>query len=185
MQHAFTIRYDGRTRVIFSKVEVCQPITPEGAKTQKFKVNEYLAIWDTGATHSAITKKVASDLGLKPTGMKEVKHAKGKSLANTYLLNITLPNKLMIGQIRATEVDLIPDDNLSDDKQPQILIGMDIIGMGDFAVTNLDGKTTMSFRFPSVAEIDFIPEVKESNIMKGGNRKARRIFQAKKRKGRI
>jgi len=183
MQRAFTTKYNNLTRVLFNRVGVCQPITPEEVKTQQIKVNEYLAIWDTGATHSAITKKVADDLELKPTGVREVRHAKGKSVANTYLVNIWLPNKLMVSQVRVTEVDLIPDDNTSDDQQPQILIGMDIIGMGDFAVTNFNRKTTMSFRFPSVKEIDFIPEADESNIMEGGNRKMRRILRAKKRKG--
>lgn len=182
MQHAFTTRYNRLTRVLFTKTGVCQPITPEEVKTQQIKVKEYLAIWDTGATHSAITKKVADDLDLKPTGVREVRHAKGKSTASTYLVNILLPNKLMVSQVRVTEVDLIPDDNTSDDQQPQILIGMDIIGIGDFVVTNFNRKTTMSFRFPSVKEIDFIPEADESNIMEGGNREARRALKAIKRK---
>ncbi len=39
-----------------------------------------------------------------------------------------------------------------------MLIGMDIISRGDFAVTNKDGKTTFSFRLPSVAKIDFVKE---------------------------
>ncbi len=117
--------------------------------------------------------------------MKEVRHAQGKSSANTYLLNISLPNGVMVGQIRATEIRLIPDDNTSDERQPQLLIGMDIIGMGDFAVTNFNGKTTMSFCLPSVGEIDFVPEAREDNIMEGGNRKARRVLQAKKRRARI
>ena len=126
-QHAFTTRYSDRTRVIHTMVGVCEPITPEEAQNQQVKIKNYLAIWDTGATHSAITKKVADDLGLKPTGMKEVRHAQGKSSANSYLLNISLPNKVMVGSIRATEVKLIPDDNASDERQPQLLIGMDLI----------------------------------------------------------
>jgi hypothetical protein len=36
-----------------------------------------------------------------------------------------------------------------------VLIGMDIIGEGDFAVTHQDGKTTFSFRVPSLKTIDF------------------------------
>jgi hypothetical protein len=183
MQHAFTTRYEGRTRVISTEVGVCQPIAPEKLKTQEIEVNKYIAIWDTGATHSAITQKVADELELKPTGVKEVRHAKGKSDANTYLVNISLPNGVMVCHVSTTEVDLIPDDNVSDDKQPQLLIGMDIIGIGDFAVTNFEGKTTMSFRTPSVSEIDFVPKANETNIMEGGNRQARRSFHAMQRKG--
>lgn len=33
---------------------------------------------------------------------------------------------------------------------------MDIISKGDFAITNVDGKTVFSFRIPSVETIDFV-----------------------------
>ncbi|MCY7409416.1 MAG: SEC-C domain-containing protein [Chitinophagales bacterium] len=33
---------------------------------------------------------------------------------------------------------------------------MDIIAMGDFSITNLDGNTCMSFRMPSLHEIDYV-----------------------------
>ncbi len=36
-----------------------------------------------------------------------------------------------------------------------VLIGMDVIGLGDFSITNKDGKTTFSFREPSMEEIDY------------------------------
>lgn len=183
--HAFTTKYTGRARVLFNEVYVCLPVTPEEAQTQKVEFKKYVAIWDTGATHSAITKRVVGDLGLQPTGVRETRHAGGKSANNTYLVNIILPNKVMIPHVRVTEVQLIPDDNVVDDKQPQLLIGMDIISLGDFAVTNAGGKTTFSFRIPSVQEIGFIPDTQENNVMEGGNRKERRIFQAKKRKGLI
>ncbi|MBI2623199.1 MAG: hypothetical protein HYW65_01315 [Candidatus Liptonbacteria bacterium] len=88
----------------------------------------------------------------------------------------------MVGQIRVTEVQQIADDNVPLDQQPQLLIGMDIISMGDFAVTHADGKTTLSFRVPSMTEIDFVLEAKESNVMEGGNRQQRRAFQAKQRR---
>lgn len=185
MQHAFTTKYNGIARVLQTKVGVCLPVTPEEARTQQIKLNEYFAIWDTGATHSAITKKVVDDLELKPTGVRETRHADGKSINNTYLVNISLPNGLMVGQVRVTEVKLIPDDSATDDKQPQLLIGMDIIGMGDFAVTNFESKTTMTYRYPPVEEIDFVPDAQENNLMETGNRQARRAFQAKKKSGLI
>ncbi len=180
MHNAFTTRYAGLARVLNNTVGVSLPVLPEEGKIPKFQVKNYLAIWDTGATHSAITKRVVNDLVLKPTGVRETRHAGGKSLNNTYLVNITLPDNVIIGNVRVTEVELIPDDNASDDQQPQLLIGMDIIGLGDFAVTNANGKTTFSFRMPSIEEIDFIPAIQESNVMEGGNRKARRAFLAKR-----
>ena len=44
-----------------------------------------------------------------------------------------------------------------------VLIGMDIISLGDFAITNVGGKTTFSFRFPSIAEIDFVKDSQNTN----------------------
>jgi uncharacterized protein YecA (UPF0149 family) len=45
-----------------------------------------------------------------------------------------------------------------------MLVGMDIIGQGDFAVSNYGGKTVFCFRVPSVGMSDFpkmkIPEPK-------------------------
>ena len=117
--------------------------------------------------------------------MRETRHAGGKSSNNTYLVNIALPNNVMVHHVRVTEIQLIPDDNASDDEQPQLLIGMDIIGLGDFAVTNVNSRTTFSFRIPAVEEIDFIPDAQENNVMESGNRQERRAFQANKRKGLI
>jgi hypothetical protein len=96
---------------------------PRGSTNTKIEFREYIAIWDTGATHSAITKKVADNLNLKPTGIAEVRYGDGKASTNTYLVNITLPNNVMVPHVRVTETQLIPDDNVSDDKQPQLLIG--------------------------------------------------------------
>ena len=42
--------------------------------------------------------------------------------------------------------------------EAEVLIGMDIINRGDFAVTNRDGRTKFSFRIPSQADIDFVAE---------------------------
>ena len=42
-----------------------------------------------------------------------------------------------------------------------VIIGMDVIGAGDFAVTHQNGKTTFSFCCPSRKEIDFVNEVNQ------------------------
>jgi len=43
-----------------------------------------------------------------------------------------------------------------------VLIGMDIIGNGNFAVTNKDSKTVFSFRMPSVERIDFAKQAQDA-----------------------
>ncbi len=67
--------------------------------------------------------------------------------AETYLVSILLPNEVWFPQVRVSKAPLIGDD---------VLIGMDIIGSGDFAVTNRDGRTVFTFRVPSVERIDFV-----------------------------
>jgi predicted aspartyl protease len=63
------------------------------------------AIWDTGASGSAITKSVAKKLGLIPTGMAQVNTANGVAIQNTFTVDIGLPNKVIIQGVIVTEVD--------------------------------------------------------------------------------
>ena len=39
---------------------------------------------------------------------------------------------------------------------------MDIINRGDFAITNFGGNTAMSFRVPSIQNIDFVKGINQS-----------------------
>ena len=39
-----------------------------------------------------------------------------------------------------------------------VLIGMDIITLGDFSITNVGGKTIFSFRVPSTETIDYVQQ---------------------------
>ena len=43
-------------------------------------------------------------------------------------------------------------------KDTDVLIGMDVISMGDFAVTARNGCTKFSFQIPSTHDIDFSEE---------------------------
>lgn len=106
----------------------------------------YKAIWDTGATSSVITNKVITECFLKPIGMAEVHHAKGKGTSEVFLVNVLLPNNVGVANVRVTQGDLIGDF--------EVLIGMDIISRGDFTVSNFSGTTHVSFRIPSAGHID-------------------------------
>lgn len=146
---AFTTSYTGRTNVLKNEVQISQAFDPLSAPKLP-KLKKFIAIWDTGATSSVITQKVANDCGLKPIGMAKVHHAKGETTTRVYLASVFLPNKVVIPQVRIIEGVIAGDAD--------VLIGMDIIGAGDFAVTNKDGKTTFSFRMPSIERIDFVKE---------------------------
>lgn len=106
-------------------------------------------LWDTGATGSAITKRVVDQLGLIPTGLVHVQTAGGVFVQNQYTIDIHLPNGVLIEGIIATQLDGVVGAN------SDVLIGMDVITLGDFAITNYQGNTCMSFRVPSCEKIDF------------------------------
>ena len=100
------------------------------------------AIWDTGAYGSVISPKVAQELGLVPVGVKPIQTANGTYEAYAYVVDMMLPNKLVIRGVEVSESDL---------KVCDALIGMDIISMGDMKVTN---KPTTKFIFRIPAEGD-------------------------------
>ena len=108
---------------------------------------EFLAIWDTGATESTITKELAARLGLYKISEITIHGVTGNAACNTYLIALSLPNGILIPELEVADCA----GNIGCD----ILIGMDVIGMGDFAVCNFQGNTTFTFRVPSVAALDF------------------------------
>jgi hypothetical protein len=92
---------------------------------------------------------VVRALGLAPSGMTKVQTASDLTDRDVYLVDILLPNGVTYPNFRVTEARLQGAD---------VLIGMDVIGTGDLSITNVDGKTTFSFRFPSLKEIDYVVE---------------------------
>lgn len=74
-------------------------------------------------------------------------HAGGPGKAGVYKINVLLPNNIEFPALKVLDGDLYGFD---------MLIGMDIISQGDFAVTHSDGKTTFTFRIPSIEKLDFV-----------------------------
>src|ERR1019366_9470461 len=146
---SFTVRYPQRVAILCTDVQIFQPFQlQQGQPLPAGK--KYIAVYDTGATQSAISPTVVNDLGLPSIGAAQVGTAGGTVSTTTHLINIGLPNRVMFQMVRVTKADL---HNPFD-----VLIGMDILGTGDFAVTHHQGKTTFSFRWPSHDEIDFVAQ---------------------------
>lgn len=147
---AFTSSYTGLSTVLENDVLISKAFdpSPDRVKSEEFQTKQYKAIWDTGATGTVITQKVVDECDLKAIGVTEVFTAKGKSKANLYLVNVWLPNKVIIYNVKVALGQVIGN--------AEVLIGMNIISRGDFAVTNKGGKTVFSFRLPSVECIDFV-----------------------------
>lgn len=138
----------GLLPVLKNRCAISQAFDPAGGGPPP-PVVELDAIWDTGATNSVITQEVVDSCGLAPISMVQTHGVHGSEIAEVYLVNIYLPNQVVFSAIGVTKGKLI---------DAQVLIGMDIISQGDFAVTNFQGRTKFSFRFPSMRHIDFVEE---------------------------
>lgn len=134
---AFTLKYDRIVRELRSEIYIGLPsVLPQGG-LKSFK--KFIAIWDTGATGTVITQKVVDELSLKSTGKIRVHGVNSETIADTYFIDLGLPNKVMITNVSASCNQINGCD---------ILIGMDIISMGDFALSNGNNITIFSFCMP-------------------------------------
>ena len=144
---AFTHTYNARTNRVLSDIEVFEafdPANPPNSPTS-FKTT---ALWDTGATGSSISPAVAQHLGLIPSGTQKMITAAGEHMSPMFMVNFGLPNGVGVPGINAAQIAPQADFD--------VLLGMDVITLGDFSITNVEGKTTMSFRIPSIKTIDYV-----------------------------
>ena len=154
----FTTRANGVVNVLKNDILVSDAYDPRSGDPAP-QSKQFVGLWDTGATGSVIQKRVADDLGLSPSG-RVVVHGVGKDgtpnefETNSYLINIYLPNQVALVAVKVSEGTISGAD---------ILIGMDVIGCGDFVITNFNGKTTWSFRVPSGEEADFVKDLDDYN----------------------
>jgi SEC-C motif len=96
-----------------------------------------------------------ADLQLPSIGARNVGVGGGTLATTSHLVNIALPNKAMFPMVSVAKMVLLGGID--------VLIGMDILGLGDFTVTHYGGKTTFSFCCPSRREIDFVAEINDEN----------------------
>lgn len=108
------------------------------------------ALWDTGATNSVITPRLVKELELQAIGVTKVKHAGGESFVNQYQISLKLPSSKII----------IPDIPVSECAEQagrfDLIIGMDIISLGDFSITGQGNMRMISFCLPSFLTIDYV-----------------------------
>lgn len=141
--HAFTASYDWRLDFIYTGcgVSLCGK-----RPSEKNRYDELVAFWDTGAKMTTISPSVIKRLGGSPLYSLKVNTIAGVVERWVYRVDVYLPGQMIIPNVEAMEGYIAHGD---------VLIGMDIIMMGDFAISNLDGKTTFTFRVPSECVFDF------------------------------
>jgi predicted aspartyl protease len=157
---AFTIEYEGLTNEISTPVRL-EPIYTTD-KSLIGTQTEIDALWDTGAAMTCVKPSLRDRLNLRQSELVEpiiMSGIGGDVEADGTLVSIWLAPNLGIELCPVYIADFPGDEEL--------LIGMDIIGMGDFAVCNADGKTSFSFAVPPFPDrINFADKAEALNKMK-------------------
>jgi predicted aspartyl protease len=122
------------------------------------------ALWDTGATLTAIKPELRDRLKLcmfRIDSPLSIDGVGGIVKADFTVLSIFLTNNLVVEYCPVYVVDLPVNF--------EMIIGMDIIKLGDFAVSNSEGKTSISFASPSFPDrIDLARKAEISNMRNAG-----------------
>ncbi|MDR0289479.1 MAG: retropepsin-like domain-containing protein [Treponema sp.] len=149
MYYSFSEKYAAPTNKLITETTLL------GALPQKdfLKVR---AIWDTGATHSVISNKIKEQMKLIPISSKLVYGVNSKQYVDIVAASIKLPNDLVIDKNRFYVCNLPSGIDM--------LIGMDIIQLGNFHISNTDGKTQFSFVVPPLPSLyDLAEEAQKLN----------------------
>jgi len=147
--------YDGLVdRIITDVTVLCRPELCADRQPHSKKIR---ALWDTGASSSSIDGQLAKELQLIPIGKCIVAHAHGQSVVNRYSFDFALHNAFVLNLSTASEGIFSGGDF-------QMLIGMDVISLGDFFFGQYEstGKPCSYFTFsvPSIdRKIDFVEEL--------------------------
>ena len=102
------------------------------------------AAWDTGSQFTLISQHIVEQLDLKPHAEGMIMGIGGDQKAETYIVHIGLPTGDMVQDLEVYCSDIDDYD---------VLIGMDIISLCDFFVTNKDETTELFVRIPSEGRI--------------------------------
>lgn len=146
----FTHFTDNLLFSIITECKVYPGIPVESIKTEKDLPPSFDAVnvlWDTGSEVTLINPRVVKQLNLKSFSYTELDGIGGSETNKTYIIHIKLPTGDYAFNVEAIET--------ANTGEYDVVIGMDIISFGDFALTNKNNKSMFSFRFPSECHIDF------------------------------
>ena len=136
-------KYKMRQLEILTDVQISPYVNAKSSRRAK----SYKALWDTGSDLTSISQDIVKDFNLQAIHETPLITANGTMMSNIYAINVILPNGIK-KLVRAVECNM--DDDID------ILLGMDIITQGDFAIS-ADEQENMyfSYRTPSEGAILF------------------------------
>jgi hypothetical protein len=106
------------------------------------------AMWDTGAVMSAITHETRTQLKAKTINRIKIAAIHTTQEVDVVLITVELPNHVIKKSIKAAVCNIASNAGM--------IIGMDIISLGDFALSNGNNQTLFSFAVPPFKNtIDF------------------------------
>jgi hypothetical protein len=129
-----TYNYAGLMRHIKTPIELFS-----GAYDEK-KSRIVNATWDTGATCSVITPKIAQELDLDIVDSVPLWAVNSTHIANVSFVSLRFPNGAIFNDVRVRVCPITPSTDM--------LLGMDVICQLDFAISNGNGQTLFSFAMP-------------------------------------
>lgn len=162
---ALTLKLSADNLVFSCDVAVSEAFDPDSGLSHPTPV-KCTGIWDTGATGSVITRRIVDHLKLQPVDRVSVNTVNGVRESHVYLVNILLPSNVGFQGLQVTEGDISGAD---------VLIGMDIIRLGDLAITHgEEGGLVMSYRTPPDREIDFVKQIDSRRAMERSRNERKR-----------
>jgi hypothetical protein len=118
--------------------------------------NNARAVWDTGAMRSVVTPEVVKSLNQPYVDFVTVTGVNNVSRVPVVVLSVILPNNIRITNLKAVVCDMRQGIDM--------LIGMDIINMGDLVICNGSDKTFFSFAIPPFPDkIDLVDKAEALN----------------------
>ena len=136
MYFAFEKDYPSKVKELVTEIEVF----PVSSNMPGNSTTTY-GIWDTGATGSVITPSLMTRLNLIPVESKVASGVNSRQTVDVVVISIKLPNGVLIPNIKVAVCDI-------HSSPMEMLIGMDIIQLGDFSISNAGGTTLFSFVIP-------------------------------------
>jgi predicted aspartyl protease len=154
--HAYTATAKVFERSLVTYADIQGHVLP--GFSQEITGMRFKGIWDTGATNTAIAHRVAEKLGLTPYRYVKTSTASGDVECPVYYATIFLPCNVFIANLPVAAMRL--PENVD------FLLGMDLIHLGDFAITHANDRTRYTFQMPSSHDFDFHSEIVAAGLDK-------------------
>ena len=146
---------DKEKQSILFKIQIKNPVPIDDTSQERRIGMDSMALVDTGATGSCISRRFAVNAQLKMCKKSKIRGFNGVSIVPVYLVDVLLPNGILFSNMEVAEFQSNNDFDF--------IIGMNILCQGDMALTNAKGEMVFSFRIPPAeTHIDFTKEAENT-----------------------